>query len=160
AGLTDVVEGVVVGERERREPRLSGEADDLGRRVGAVRHRRVGVQVDHERASAASGRGAGPVSPAPSRESITWEAEPMGSRSWVTTRTSGARGGSYGSDTPVNSGTSPARAFAYSPLTSRDSHTSIGVSTYTSTKRSIFARTSSRTDRYGEIAAVTATTPF
>ena len=39
----------------------------------------------------------------------------------VSTVSSGATGGSYGADTPLNSGISPARAFAYRPFTSRDS---------------------------------------
>ncbi len=72
AGLRHVVEGVVVGERQRRQPCFTRQLDDPCRRVGSVRHRRVAVQVDHERASAASARGAGPVNPTPSRYSITW----------------------------------------------------------------------------------------
>ncbi len=60
----------------------------------------------------------------------------------------------------VNSGISPARALAYSPFTSRFSHSSREVATWISTKLSIQARTSSRTERYGEIAAVTDTTPL
>ncbi len=44
---------------------------------------------------------------------------------------SAASGRSYGSSMPVNPTISPARAFAYSPLGSRRSHYSSGVSTKT-----------------------------
>ena len=43
----DAREAVVVGERERAEARLEGEIDQGFRRIGAVGHARVGVQVDH-----------------------------------------------------------------------------------------------------------------
>ena len=49
---------------------------------------------------------------------------------------------------------------AYRPFTSRASQSSSDVATWISTKLSIQPRTSSRTARYGEIAAVTATTPL
>ena len=47
---------------------------------------------------------------------------------------SGCSGASKGAETPVKSLISPRRAFAYNPLTSRRSHSSIGVLTYISRK--------------------------
>src|SRR5262249_8603857 len=85
---------------------------------------------------------------------------PRASPPAVPSVSSAAAGGSYGSATPVNSGISPDRAFAYSPFTSRASQSSREVATWISTKFEIHPRISSRTDRYGEIAAVTDTTPF
>ena len=70
---------------------------------------------------------------------------------------SAAGGSSYGSEIPVNSGIWPERAFAYSPLRSRDSHTSIGVLMCTSTKSapaaSAMRRASARSASYGAIGA-------
>ena len=73
--------------------------------------------------------------------------------------TCGCSGSSYGSLTPVNCGISPASAFAYRPLTSRRESSPMEHRTYTSTNRGTLARTSSRTARYGEIAATMATPP-
>ncbi len=57
----------------------------------------------------------------------------------------------------MNSGICPERAFAYSPLRSRASHTSIGVATCTSTKSapaaSAMRRASARSASYGAIGA-------
>jgi hypothetical protein len=52
------------------------------------------------------------------------------------TTISGLSGGSYSSSIPVKCGISPARAFLYSPLGSRFSQTSSGVSIKTSVKSS------------------------
>src|SRR4051812_35160175 len=80
----------------------------------------------------------------------------------VSMTTSARSGGSYGSLTPVKCGISPARALAYSPLTSRCSATSSGVETWTSRNRpclSTSARASSRACSYGAIAATTTVPP-
>jgi hypothetical protein len=55
--------------------------------------------------------------------------------------TSGAAGGSYGSETPVKAGSSPVRASRYKPFGSRCSHTARGAFTYTSMNRLARART-------------------
>ena len=62
---------------------------------------------------------------------------------------------------PVKSLICPARAFLYSPLGSRASHTSSGASTNTSTKSpgGRLARTASRSARYGLTNAVSVTSP-
>ena len=52
-GLVQPVEGVVVGQRHHVQPGVPGLDDQLGRRVGAVGDRGVGVQVDpHDLAGA------------------------------------------------------------------------------------------------------------
>src|SRR5678809_123074 len=78
----------------------------------------------------------------------------------LSTSTSGLAGASYGSSTPVKCLISPASAFLYRPFTSRSLSTSMGHCTYTSTKRPMALRISSRTSRYGEMAAVIATVPL
>ena len=67
-----------------------------------------------------------------------------------------------GRETPVNSGISPARAFAYRPFTSRRSHSSTGVATWTSTNApysSTSARAFRRASSYGEMADTTTAAP-
>src|SRR5581483_3889441 len=80
----------------------------------------------------------------------------------VSRRSSGADGSSYGSLIPVNSGISPARAFAYRPFTSRRSHSSIGVATSISMNGpngSTNARAFCRASAYGEMADTMTATP-
>src|SRR5690606_13128918 len=71
----------------------------------------------------------------------------------VSSRTSGASGGSYGLSTPVKLASWPDRALRYSPFTSRDSATSSGVSTKTSTNSpsANISRARRRSARNGEI---------
>src|SRR5262249_6744987 len=57
-------------------------------------------------------------SPCCSSHASTSPADSSGVRPAVSNVSSGATGGSYGSETPVNSGISPERAFAYNPFTS------------------------------------------
>src|SRR5690606_41797541 len=83
-----------------------------------------------------------------------------GVSSCVLTTISGLAGGSYGSDTPVKLGISPANALAYRPFTSRSAHTSSGALTNTSMKLVVSARTLSRTDWYGEMKLAITPTPF
>ena len=54
----------------------------------------------------------------------------------VSIEINGCSGASKGDEIPVNSLISPRRALAYKPLTSRRSHSSMGVLTYTSRKSS------------------------
>src|SRR5581483_9591316 len=85
----------------------------------------------------------------------TIRADSAGSCLVVSMRSSGSTGSSYGSETPVNSGISPARALAYRPFTSRRSHSSTGVATCTSTNgpnSSTRERALRRASAYGEIA--------
>src|SRR5215210_801280 len=92
---------------------------------------------------------------------MTFLALSWGSSSSVLMCNSGASGASYGSETPVNCGISPEKAFAYRPLTSRSAHTSKGASTKTSTKSSpMLRRTWSRTSLKGEIALTITPTPL
>ena len=69
-----------------------------------------------------------------------------GLQSTVSISISGLDGGSYGSSMPVKPLISPRLALAYMPLVSRFSHTSRGVLTNTSMKRSppTMLRTASR----------------
>ena len=153
---------LVADGRVRRRPRRGDDAPGATRSrtrwVSALERVRARARSSSARVARAPGRG-GP-SPCSSSHDSTCAADAATERSLVDTWISGASGGSYGSDTPVNSGISPARAFVYRPFTSRSSHTSSGVSTNTSTKFGISARTASRVSRYGEIAAVIAATPL
>ena len=72
------------------------------------------------------------ISPRPRRCSMTRSAAWSGVVSTVLMRSSGASGSSYGESMPVKLASSPLRAFLYSPLTSRCSAISSGVSTWIS----------------------------
>src|SRR5215210_6605968 len=92
---------------------------------------------------------------------MTFLALSWGSSSSVLMCNSGASGASYGSETPVNCGISPEKAFAYRPLTSRSAQTSSGASTKISMKSSpTLRRTWSRTSLKGEMALTITPTPL
>src|SRR3989440_7672770 len=77
-------------------------------------------------------------------------------------RPAGLVGGSYGSETPVNSLISPRKAFSYRPLTSRRAHSSTDASTKTSTNVpfcSTISRAFRRASTYGEIAETITAAP-
>src|SRR5215210_1799379 len=92
---------------------------------------------------------------------MTFLALSWGSSSSVLMCNSGASGASYGSETPVNCGISPEKAFSYRPLTSLSAQTSRGASTKISTKSSpTLRRTWSRTSLKGEMALTITPTPL
>ena len=128
---------------------------DCARSSAAADWRPAGVRIVDERTRVsvviASGRrrrlqGGDEATPAQGVEHLL-DTSAIVSRS-VFTSTSGAVGGSYGSDTPVNAVIVPASALPYSPFTSRRMHVSSEAFTYTSMNASpISRRASSRAAR-------------
>src|SRR5207244_3629948 len=155
-------EHVQIRQLARREDERLEVLDALGARsapleqLPAVRLDQLGA--DRRAHAVTSAR----ISP---RSSRTWRirvALSAGSSCSDSMRTSGLCGGSYGSETPVNSLISPRKAFSYRPLTSRRAHSSTDASTNTSTNVpccSTISRALRRASTYGEIAETITAAP-
>src|SRR5580765_1761720 len=99
---------IVIGDGQRLEARRYCRIHQFSGAVGPVRFVGMGVKIDQKE-----------ISPRAFSLAQTFSALCSGVSASERITTSGRSGGSYGSETPVNCGISPAMARLYRPLTSR-----------------------------------------